>query len=97
MGNEAAPYEIVHNEEQSQWEARLTDGTQIIGYMTYEIHDAKIYFTHTVVKGSFRGQGIASELVEAAFEFEKTLGENEIVAVCPFVKKYVAEHPEYLS
>lgn len=50
-------------------------------------------FFHTEIGEEFAGQGLASALVDAAFE--KTFDEGyNIVAVCPYVKARLEKYPE---
>ncbi|WP_404288201.1 GNAT family N-acetyltransferase [Glutamicibacter arilaitensis] len=51
-------------------------------------------FFHTTVDEKYSGQGLASVMVK--FALENTIaGGAKIVAVCPYVKAYVAKHAEY--
>jgi predicted GNAT family acetyltransferase len=50
-------------------------------------------FQHTEVPAGLRGRGIAGALVKAALADVRSRGER-IVATCPFVKAYLARHPE---
>lgn len=50
-------------------------------------------FYHTEIDEEFSGQGLASVLVDAAFEETGSEGFN-IVAVCPYVKARLTKHPE---
>ena len=51
-------------------------------------------FFHTTVDEEYGGQGLASVLVK--FALDNTIaGGAKIVAVCPYVKAYVAKHAEY--
>lgn len=49
---------------------------------------------HTEVPVALRGQGLASELVTAAFEYAK---ENalKVDVICPLAASYVTRHPEF--
>ena len=51
-------------------------------------------FQHTEVPPELRGQGIGAELVRQALEDVRARGER-IIATCPYVKTYLARHPEY--
>ncbi|XCB29188.1 GNAT family N-acetyltransferase [Arcanobacterium hippocoleae] len=90
-------YQIENNETQSMWEAKLSADNTTVGYLTYEFHDDDIYFTHTVVKQEYQGNGIAAKLVRTALEHERNLGENKVVPVCSYVQGYIQKHPEYES
>jgi uncharacterized protein len=51
-------------------------------------------FPHTVVGEEFAGHGLASTLVRQALDASIADG-FRIVAVCPYVKGWIAKHPEY--
>lgn len=72
-------------------------------YALIEGHEARIRyapvdphtldFQHTEVPLDLRGRGIAGALVKAALADVRSRGER-IVPTCPFVKAYLARHPE---
>ncbi len=51
-------------------------------------------FTHTEVEPAAEGTGVGSTLVRAALDEVRASG-RRVVALCPFVKAYVARHAEY--
>lgn len=51
-------------------------------------------FYHTEVDGSFSGQGLASKLVAEAMD-DSAQASTTVVPVCPYVKKWLDEHPEH--
>jgi predicted GNAT family acetyltransferase len=51
-------------------------------------------FQHTEVPKELRGHGVADALVRHALEDVRARGER-IVPTCPFVKAFLAKHPEY--
>ncbi len=84
-------YEIVHNEPAGQWELRTRNDNLVIGYLSYEIVDAEIYFTRLTVKSEFTGQGLAKALANKALDYEVAKGEYAIVPVCSYVQKVWTE------
>ncbi|WP_347038584.1 GNAT family N-acetyltransferase [Glutamicibacter halophytocola] len=76
----------------------LDDNGKIIGAAHYRDFDGaegteRIFF-HTTVDEDYAGQGLASVLVK--FAPQNTIASGaKIVAVCPYVKGYVAKHSEY--
>ncbi|MEM6428680.1 MAG: GNAT family N-acetyltransferase [Deinococcota bacterium] len=84
---------IQHNPEKNQFEAQTDAGTAVLVYM--KVGDTLI-FHHTEVPEALEGQGIGSQLAKFGLEYVR---ENNITAaaLCPFVKGYVAKHPEYQS
>lgn len=67
-------------------------------------HEAQIRFApagertldlqHTEVARELRGRGVADVLVRHALEDVRARGER-IIPTCPFVKAFLARHPEY--
>ena len=49
---------------------------------------------HTEVDEAFSGRGLAGALVGQALDATRAEG-LQVVAVCPYVKKYVSTRPEY--
>jgi predicted GNAT family acetyltransferase len=58
--------------------------------------DHTLDFRHTEVAPELRGHGVGDVLVRHALEDVRARGER-IVATCPFVKAFLARHPEYQS
>jgi predicted GNAT family acetyltransferase len=50
-------------------------------------------FVHTEVPSTLQGRGLAGRLAKAAFEAAQAEG-LRVVPLCPFVKSYLAKHPE---
>ncbi len=76
----------------------LEDNGKHIGaahYRDFEAADGveRIFF-HTTVDEAYAGQGLAGILVKFALENTVSSG-AKIVPVCPYVKGYVAKHPQY--
>lgn len=49
---------------------------------------------HTEVDDAYEGQGLAADLVTAALDETRAEG-LRVVPVCPYVKRFVEQHPEY--
>jgi hypothetical protein len=60
----------------------------------YERTGDVITFTHTIVPPALEGQGIGAALVRHALDDARTHGWR-VVPVCPFVRAYLARHPEF--
>ena len=59
---------------------------EIIAELTYRKEGNKLYFDHTFVSPSLRGQGIADKLLNAGVEYAEKNG-YKIVPVCSYVVK----------
>ena len=68
------------------------DGT-LAGFAEYRDMDGARVFTHTEVFEELEGKGIGSALVRGALDDQRAAG-RKIVALCPFVDRYVRDHPD---
>jgi predicted GNAT family acetyltransferase len=87
-----AEAEVVDVPEASRYELRL--GGKLIGLTAYRRRDGLIAFTHTEVDESCTGRGFGSRLAAAALDDASRQG-LAVVPLCPFVARYVEQHPEY--
>ena len=63
-------------------------------YMEYRYYHNDIAFMHTFVPPEKREKGIAGALAVFALEFARK--ENKMIMLyCPFMARYVKEHPGY--
>ena len=88
-----ADVSVKHNPDENRFEVVVGDD---IARIDYNRAGQNIIFTHTEVPVAFEGQGIASKMAYVAMEFAKNEG-LKVQALCPFINKYVSEHPEYHS
>ncbi len=80
--------------EQAQYEA--SSGDRRLGIAQYRLRETMISFLHTEVAAEFRGRGIAARLIEAALQDAEARG-LEVLPFCPFVRRYIEEHPAFLK
>jgi len=84
---------VVDNPDRSRYELR--DDGRLLGFTEYhERDDGVLVFPHTVITVPKRGAGYGSTLVQAALDDVRAKGRT-IVAECPFVKRFLREHPDY--
>jgi len=83
---------VTHVPERSRYELRL--GDELIGLADYHRRDNRIAFTHTEVDPDRRERGLGSRLVKAALDDAERQG-LDVIPLCPFVARYIEEHPEY--
>ena len=89
------PVTIVDNPHRSRFEATL-DGS-LAGVAEYQLTDQLVVFTHTEVDPGYEGNGVGSALARFALDQIRAQGTRKALAVCPFIKGYVARHPDYLD
>jgi predicted GNAT family acetyltransferase len=84
---------VADNPAKSRYELR--DDGHLVGFTEYhERDDGVLVFPHTVITVPKRGAGYGSTLVGGALDDVRKQGRT-IVAECPFVSRFVREHPEY--
>lgn len=71
----------------------VTADGELAGFAEYRDMDGARVFTHTEVFDEFEGKGIGSALVRALLDDQRAAG-RKIVPLCPFVARYVREHPD---
>jgi predicted GNAT family acetyltransferase len=69
---------------------------EMAGYTEYRIGPGVRSFMHTIIDEKFRGQGLASTLVKQALDETRSDG-LLVEPYCPFTRRYIKEHPEYLD
>lgn len=85
---------ISHDAERDRYELRSDDG--VIGELDYMRDGDRIAITHTGVRPSHRGQGLAGELVEFALRDLRDEG-AKVLPYCSYVSDFIARRPEYLE
>ncbi|CAJ1193815.1 N-acetyltransferase [Companilactobacillus crustorum] len=72
----------------------LEDNDEMIGEITYStVTDGVISLDHTYVSDSYRGQGLAGKLLNAALDYAD-LKNLKIVPVCEYAKVTFERKPE---
>jgi predicted GNAT family acetyltransferase len=69
------------------------DADGVTAFMNYRLADGVISLNHTETPVAARGRGIASELVRGVLAIARVRG-LKVVPRCPFVRAYLADHPE---
>ena len=84
--------EVTDNPTKSRYE--LFDDGHLVGFTEYHERDGVLVFPHTVITSPKRGAGYGSTLVQGALDAVRAR-RRTIVAECPFVRRFVEEHPDY--
>lgn len=85
------PTPVRDNAARSRFELEAEGVTAFMNYRL--VGDGVISLDHTETPVAARGRGIASRLVKAALDIVRSRG-LKIVPRCPFVRAYLAKHPE---
>ena len=80
--------------ERERFEIHL-DG-QVVGFAAYRAKPGLVVFTHTEIADAVEGRGLGSALIRAALDTIRSRG-LAVRPDCPFVRAFVARHPEYLD
>ena len=84
--------EVVNNKRLSRFEIALPDGE--FATLEYRWLKGSMVLMHTLVPVSGRHKGVGAAIVKYVLEYVRAHGLTVIV-YCPFVTKYIQEHPEY--
>lgn len=82
---------VTDNTARSRYELTV-DGD--VAFIDHVGEGDAVAFMHTKVPESMGGKGVGSRLVKGALEDARSRG-LKVVPRCPFVREYVARHPEY--
>jgi uncharacterized protein len=66
----------------------------VTAFMNYRLGNGVITLDHTETPSQARGRGIASQLTASVLEIARSRG-LKVVPRCPFVRTYLAKHPEF--
>lgn len=83
--------EVLHLKEFGQFEVKQGG---MRAYLSYHISNGQLDVRHTYVPDGMRGQGVASFLVKAAYDYAKASGLTP-VATCSYAVVWLERHPEY--
>jgi uncharacterized protein len=72
----------------------IHDGGELAGFAAYRLEPGRITFTHTEIEKAFGGRGLGGQLVRGALDAARQRN-LAVVAACPFVRGWIAKHPEY--
>jgi predicted GNAT family acetyltransferase len=84
-------HEVINNKDDRRFEISVDGYISIIPYI---LHNNEIALFRTQVAEELRGKGLAVKLVEHALNFAKE-NDLKILPYCPFIRKYINEHPEW--
>jgi uncharacterized protein len=71
-----------------------TDGGDLAGFVTYQLTDKIIVYTHTEVLPQYEGQGVGSALARTVMDDARAQGRT-VVPMCPYISAWLEKHPGY--
>ena len=94
MDGMAPTIEVADRPAQGRYEIRV-DG-ELAGVAQYRARPGRIALVHTEVEDKFEGQGLGGRLIRFALDDARSRS-LEVLPVCPFVRSYIQQHPEYVD
>ncbi|CCH76022.1 conserved hypothetical protein [Nostocoides japonicum T1-X7] len=94
MSEPARPEITVTREDDEHRYAARVDGA-LAGFVAYDLDGDAVALTHTEVDPAFEGKGVGGALARAALDDIRSGGDRRVVPVCPFIKAWIARHPDY--
>jgi predicted GNAT family acetyltransferase len=86
--------EVTDHDDAGRYEVRV-DG-RLAGFADRTVRDGVMVLPHTVVDRSFRGRGLAGELVRRALDDARQRGLG-VIPSCWYVAQYIGDHPADLD
>lgn len=83
---------IDHDPEGQEFTVALEQEQAELSYAKPE--ERVIDFQHTFVPASFRGKGVANQLIQAGLAYAREQ-EWQVLATCPTVSAYIRRHKQY--
>lgn len=74
----------------------IFDDDELAGFADYHRSGDRLTVVHTEIDERFGGRGLGSTLVEATLTAAREQG-LRVLPVCPFVRSWIARHPDYKS
>ena len=83
----------VHRDDENHHYEAVLDG-KVAGFVQFRERAGRVILIHTETDPAFDGRGVGSALARAALDDVRARGEKAVVE-CPFIRSYIAKHPEY--
>ena len=84
--------DVTDNVAEHRYEFRVGDDVAFLTY--FDRRGGARSLVHTEVPAALEGKGIGGRLVKAVLD-DAEARRLRIVPLCPFVRSYLARHPEY--
>ncbi len=86
--------QVVDNPEAGRFDI-MVDG-EPAGFVAYRRAGSTMELAHTEIDPKFEGRGLGSVLVRGALDAARS-GSLAVLPYCPFVRRYIQRHREYLD
>lgn len=74
----------------------ILDDGEVGAFVRYTLRGSVADFVHTETRDGHSGRGLGSAVVRGALDDARRRG-WQVRPYCPFVRSYVAKHPEYVD
>jgi predicted GNAT family acetyltransferase len=96
MSEAADAEEVSVREAPAKHRFEIWVGDTLAGFTVYRAAGDRYTFVHTEIDDAFGGRGLASVLIKDTLDDMRSRGIS-VLPQCPFVRRYVSRHPEYLD
>lgn len=86
--------EQVFSHKRNEQRFELLINNQDVAFISYEVHNGKLYLDHTIVPEQLSGQGIGKILATKAFAAIQAEG-LAAVATCSYLVALIKRNPEW--
>jgi predicted GNAT family acetyltransferase len=83
---------VTDNADANRYELHV--GNDLAAFLQYHINGKRLVLIHTETLEAFAGHGVAAHLVKTVLDEARDRG-LRVVPRCPYVARYIKEHPEY--
>jgi predicted GNAT family acetyltransferase len=83
---------VIDNPGLSRFEMPVPGG---VAFVAYRRVGHVLFLDHAEVPAHLNGRGLGSQLVRGTLEAIRAAGRDSVIARCSFVRRYMAEHPEF--
>jgi uncharacterized protein len=90
--NADAEITVADNPAANRYEMHV-DGA-LAAFVNYRLHPDRIVLLHTETLDAYAGHGLGGRLARAVLDAARARGLH-VVPRCPFIARYIVEHPEY--
>ncbi len=86
---------IRHDPDAHRFE--LVENGEVVGFTQYRVRTPQLWeFFHTEIDPAHEGKGLAGRLIGSTLDQLRADG-VEIAPVCPYIRAYLARHPEWVD
>ncbi|MDQ1479907.1 MAG: uncharacterized protein QOI44_768 [Actinomycetota bacterium] len=83
---------VTDNADADRYELHV--GNDLAAFLQYHRNGKRLVLIHTETLAAFAGHGVGAHLVKTVLDEARDRG-LRVVPRCPFVARYIKEHPEY--